>query len=230
MGVVAFQQGHKAPYPRAYDEYYDSEDENSGLRLVRKSGIPLLYVVAVCTVIVGMICLAIITDYWAHLEQPMCFLYSQSASSSQVYQFGSTLSNCYWVSYGAVPSVTIAIICGALYMMKVFTDPQDEEDEQDQVFYLKVVLAGMFVAALLLLGVCCTLAEGMRITCTNMGLNSVNGKADSCMDKLNLRVEQYSLPVDTSIMVHFGSAGLWTGMVAFTLLVIFHSISVCRTT
>jgi len=57
--------------------YYDYEDEPSCLRLIRYSGIPFLYILAVCANIVGMICMGIITDYWANSENPTCFLYSQ---------------------------------------------------------------------------------------------------------------------------------------------------------
>ena len=56
---------------------YEEEYEDNGLRLIRKSGIPILYILAVCSNLIGMIFLGIITDYWANLSVPMCFLYSQ---------------------------------------------------------------------------------------------------------------------------------------------------------
>ncbi|XP_018014924.1 uncharacterized protein LOC108671840 [Hyalella azteca] len=211
------------------DDYYD--ESGSGLRMIRKSGIPFLYVLGLCSLIVGMICLGIITAYWAGITHPMCFLYAQSPSYdgfSIVYKFGSNLSNCYWVAYGAVPSAAIGLMCGVFYMMKLFGDPSDEHEEAAQKRNTKIILVAMSVASLLLLAVCCTLAEGMRVTCTNMGINAVNGKADNCYDKLDLRVAMYNLPVDTSSMIHASSGCLWTSMVAYTLLVIFHSVALCR--
>ena len=56
---------------------YAEEQDDSGLRLLRKSGIPLLYIVAFCANVVGIICFAIINKYWSNLANPMCFLYSQ---------------------------------------------------------------------------------------------------------------------------------------------------------
>lgn len=207
---------------------YDYDDQDSGLRLCRKSGVPMLYVLFICANIVGMICLGIITDYWAKIENPTCFLYAQSASHSNVYTFGSSLTNCYWVTYGALPSTIIGLVCGIYFMVGVFGDPLDQSEESDMRRNLGIILGLMLLASLIQLAVCCTLAEGMRITCTNMGLNAVNGKADNCMDKLDLRVAQYTLPVDSSTMINAGSAGLWIGMSASVMLIICHFLAFFR--
>jgi hypothetical protein len=67
---------------RREDYYYES---GNGLRIIRKSGIPFLYVLGLCTLIVGMICLGIITAYWAGIEHPMCFLYAQVQDQEKNY-------------------------------------------------------------------------------------------------------------------------------------------------
>ena len=77
-----------ADYQTKNRRYYDHEDDSSCLRLVRYSGMPILYVLSVCSAIVGMICMGIITDYWASTPNPTCFLYS---SVSQIYYFFLTL-------------------------------------------------------------------------------------------------------------------------------------------
>lgn len=213
------------PKNRRYVEY---EDEPSCLRLLRYSGLPFLYVLSVCANIVGMICMGIITEYWASSDNPTCFLYSQTSSASLAYKFGSSLSNCYWVIYGALPPTLIAMICGIYYMCGVFGEPRDDVEEDKQIRNTILITIMMGVASLFLLAVCCTLAEGMRVTCMNMDLNAVNGKGVNCMDKLNLRVAQYNFPVESSVMIHSASAGLWTGMACFFLIDIIHVSSIYR--
>lgn len=51
-------------------------------------------------------------------------------------------------------------------------------------------VTGIMVSFLLMLAVTCTMAEGMRITCTSMGLNSANNKGESCYEKLDKRVRE----------------------------------------
>jgi len=213
---------------RSYSMEYEEEYENGGLRLLRKSGIPLLYIVAVCANIVGIICIAIIVGYWANVDVPMCFLYAQTASNSPVYRFGGALSTCSWAAYGAVPVVIVMVGCGVLYMFGVFGDPMDREEEKQMVSYTWVIVIAMSAAAVLQLAVCATIAEGLRVTCTNMSLNKANGRAISCLDKLDLRVRQYQLPVTTSTMVTSGQIGLWTGWTALVFLLICHLVSLCK--
>ena len=52
------------------------EEEGSGLDLLRRMGMPFLYIVGVLTAISGMICMGLITHYWSMLTTPRCFLYS----------------------------------------------------------------------------------------------------------------------------------------------------------
>jgi len=219
-----YSKGRRQSYSMEYEEEY----EDSGLRLIRKSGIPLLYIVAVCANVVGIICIAIIAGYWANVEWPMCFLYAQTASNSPVYRFGGALSTCSWVAYGAIPVTIVMIACGVLYMFGVFGDPLDRDEEKQMVRYTGIIVVAMFAATILQLAVCATIAEGLRVTCTNMSLNKANGRNVGCLEKLDLRVRQYQLPVTTSTMVTAGQIGLWTGWTALVFLLICHCISLCR--
>jgi len=213
---------------RTFSMEYEDEEGDSGLRLLRKSGIPLLYIIAFCANIVGIICFAMLNKYWSNLANPMCYLYSQTASPAIIYKFGGALSNCTWISYGAIPSTILALGCAIAYMFGVFGDPVDREEEKSMISYTRWILLVMVVATILQLAVCATFAEGLRVTCTNMSLNSVNGIAETCLDRINRRVMQYNLPIKSSTMIIAGQIGLWSGLAALTFLVICHIISYSR--
>lgn len=60
--------------------------------------------------------------------------------------------------------------------------------EKELDLYMTLVLIGIVTASIFMLATTCTVAEGMRITCTSMGLNSANNKGSNCYDKLDQRV------------------------------------------
>ncbi|XP_042893593.1 uncharacterized protein LOC122267617 [Penaeus japonicus] len=94
------------------------DGRNSNWSILWKMGMPLLYVLAVISGLVGIICNGIITHYWSNLLTPMCFLYSK-APSNIGYTFGSAIANCEWVTYGAVTGVIFLFICALIYFIKV---------------------------------------------------------------------------------------------------------------
>ncbi|XP_071521685.1 uncharacterized protein [Panulirus ornatus] len=183
--------------------------------MVYTMGMPTLYILGLIMGIVGAICMGTITRYWSELTTPTCFLYSQTASHSIFYHFGSSLSVCNWVTYGATTGLLLAVICGIYYAIKV--RGRDEVD-----LPVTLVTAGIILATLLLLAASCTLAEGMRITCASMGLNSANNKGSSCYNKLDTRVMNYNLPIQTSTMVRISMYSMWGSTAIFFCVTYFH--------
>ncbi|MPC78659.1 hypothetical protein E2C01_073153 [Portunus trituberculatus] len=95
------------------------EEEGDWWDVMAKMGMPLLYIIGILCGIVGAICQGVITEYWANSEMNSCFLYSKTASSVVVYQFGTSVSVCNWVTYGTVVSIIIAFLAGLVYTVKV---------------------------------------------------------------------------------------------------------------
>ncbi|XP_063597379.1 uncharacterized protein LOC134774045 [Penaeus indicus] len=189
-------------------------EEFSGWQILWKMGMPLLYVLAFLSGIVGIICNGIISHYWSNLLTPMCFLYSRTPSTIG-YTFGSAVANCHWVTYGATVGVVLLFLCALLYFIKV-------RSSDDPGMFLYLLLICVVLATIFLLAVSCTLAEGMRVTCASMGINSANNKGESCYDKLEQRVQQYSLPVSTASMVQAAMYSLWGSTVFSAFIAWFH--------
>ncbi|KAK4314930.1 hypothetical protein Pmani_013799 [Petrolisthes manimaculis] len=180
-------------------------------------GMPALYIAGLICGIIGTICQGVVTYYWSNLDTPACYLYSPTASSKIFYSFGSSVAVCNWVTYGSVVAICIAFITGLLYTIKV-------RGEKDLNLYMTLVLIGIVVSCLLILATTCTVAEGMRVTCTSMGLNSANNKGSNCYDKLNQRVSQYNLPIKTSTLVITTIIGLSLCNIFFDIIAFFHIV------
>ena len=55
----------------------ENEDEDiSCFTVLGNMGIPILYILAGASILIGTICFSIITKYWANFSNPQCFLYS----------------------------------------------------------------------------------------------------------------------------------------------------------
>lgn len=197
------------------DEYEEEEEDNDWWDVMVKMGMPILYIIGVATGIVGAICQGVITNYWAGLEPGNCFLYSKTASTSVVYEFGCPIGVCYWITYGSVVSIIIASITGLIYTIQV-------RGNKDLTYTSACTLTGILVAMLLMLAVTCTMAQGLRLTCTSMGLNSANNKGESCYEKLDRRVSGDQLPVQTSTMVRSALITLICSTTVFFIISCFH--------
>lgn len=209
---------------------YQEDEEDGGLRLLRKSGIPLLYIVGICSNIVGMVCFALITSYWTNISDPMCFLFATTANKNPLknYVWGGNLANCYWVSYGAIPTTLIALGCSAVYLFAVFGDPIDRKEEEVMVKNTKWITVFMLIGAILQLAVCASIAEGLRVTCANTTYNHNSKTSISCMQKIDKRVMQHNLPVQSSTMIIAGHMSMWAGEFCFVILVICHLVAWSR--
>ncbi|KAG7166584.1 uncharacterized protein LOC121869223 [Homarus americanus] len=186
-------------------------------------GMPFLYISGLICGTIGCICMGIITHYWSNLSPAMCFLYSSTASSSVVYQFGGPLAACNWVTYGAVTGLVLATLTGIVYVIKV-------RGEEDLDAFIYMVVVGIVLSALFLLASSCTLSEGFRLTCSAMGLNSANNRGVTCFDKLDVRVSQYNLPIPTSTMVRSSLYSLWASTFIFFAVTCFHLTDLHRRT
>lgn len=191
------------------------EDEGEWWDVMAKMGMPLLYILGIVLGIVGAICQGVITEYWANSELSTCFLYAKTASSSVVYQFGTSLAVCNWITYGAVTSIIIAFFAGLVYTIKV-------RSTKDLTYTSAFSLTAIIIAMLLMLAVTCTMAEGLRLTCTAMGLNAANMKGGSCYENLDKRVIGEYLPIQTSTMVRSSLITLSCSCVAFFTICCFH--------
>ncbi|XP_069156267.1 uncharacterized protein [Procambarus clarkii] len=178
-------------------------------------GMPLLYIGALVAGTVGTISMGVISRFWSDLKSPMCFLYSKTASNLIVYHFGTNVATCTWVTYGAVTALVLGFLTAIVYWIKV-------RGEEEIDAYITLVVVGIVITTLFMLAVSCTMAEGMRLTCAAMDLNSANNKGSDCYEKLDIRVSQYNLPVDTSTMVRSSIIGLWTSTVFFFIITCFH--------
>ncbi|XP_045116384.1 uncharacterized protein LOC123507530 [Portunus trituberculatus] len=193
----------------------EMEEEGDWWDVMAKMGMPLLYIIGILCGIVGAICQGVITEYWANSEMNSCFLYSKTASSVVVYQFGTSVSVCNWVTYGTVVSIIIAFLAGLVYTVKV-------RSTKDLTYTSAFSLTGIVIAMLLMLAVTCTMAEGLRLTCSAMGLNSANNKGGSCYTNLDKRMIGQYLPVQTSTMVRAALVTLSCSCVAFFVICCFH--------
>ncbi|KAK8728648.1 hypothetical protein OTU49_009073 [Cherax quadricarinatus] len=180
-------------------------------------GMPLLYIGAFAAGIIGITSMGIISRYWSDLSPPMCFLYSKTASNLIVYRFGTNVGTCTWVTYGGVAALVLAFITGIVFWIKARGDDEPSVS-------IHMVVAGIIISTLLMLAVSCTLAEGMRLTCAAMDLNSANNKGSDCFEKLNTRVSQYNLPVSSSTMVRASMCAMWTSTILFFIITCFHSL------
>ncbi|XP_076055530.1 uncharacterized protein LOC143033855 [Oratosquilla oratoria] len=191
------------------------EERLDWVDITRKSGMPVLYIFCILTSIGGIVCMGIITRMWAEKEEPSCFLYSQSSSSTQFLHFGSAISNCYWCVYGAIPPVLIATVCFFIYWIKV-------RDEVNVSFWLFMLIFGMVFATIFILAVAATMAEGMRITCANISHNQANSIGYNCNKKLDVLSSNFYLPIQTSTMKDIAMAMYWTSSVFYFITTCFH--------
>ncbi|KAK8381628.1 hypothetical protein O3P69_018613 [Scylla paramamosain] len=194
---------------------HKEEEENDCWDVMAMLGMPFLYIIGIVCGIVGAICQGVITEYWANSELSSCYLYSKTASSVVVYQFGTSLSVCNWITYGAVVSIIIAFLAGFVYTIKV-------RNTKDLTYASAFSLTGIIIAMLLMLAVTCTMAEGLRLTCSAMGLNSANNKGGSCYSNLDKRMTGEYLPVQTSTLVRSSLITLSCACVAFFTISCFH--------
>ncbi|KAG0720460.1 hypothetical protein GWK47_048471 [Chionoecetes opilio] len=187
------------------------EEERDWFDLMAMMGMPLLYIIGLLTGIVGAICQGVITEYWANPgsgADGSCYLYGKTASSVKgAFQFGSAIAVCEWVTYGGVVAIIIAFISGLVYIIKV-------RQNKELTYSSALSVAGILVATLLMLAVTCTIAEGMRMNCASMGINSANNKGESCYEKLDKRAPD-NIPVLTSTMVRAALIALVCSTVAF---------------
>ncbi|XP_050710385.1 uncharacterized protein LOC126995151 [Eriocheir sinensis] len=193
----------------------DMDESDDWWDVMFQLGMPVLYILGIITGIIGTICQGVITEYWSNLEPAVCFLYAKTATSSVVYTFGSALAVCNWVTYGGVVAIIIAFISGLVYTIQVRT-------HKDLTISAACSVTGILVTFLLMLAVTCTMAEGMRITCTSMGLNSANNKGESCYEKLDKRALGEQLPVQTSTMVRSAMVAFIGSTVIFFIIACFH--------
>ncbi|CAL4171296.1 unnamed protein product [Meganyctiphanes norvegica] len=207
----------KVAYSRPRKQSSVDSDEVDSYDMVRSACLPVLYILTICTGIVGCACNGIITRYWAE-SIGRCYLYAATASNSIIYQFGSVIHNCHFVTYGGVTALFLCAIAFGVYFFMV---RGDEKTGREMLILLVLVT----LSSLFFLTVSCVLTEGMRQTCAAMGLNSANNKGEGCMDKLDIRVSQYNLPIETSVMVTGATGGLWGATVFILIITVLHFYS-----
>ncbi|KAL7642021.1 UNVERIFIED_CONTAM: hypothetical protein RMT77_007895 [Armadillidium vulgare] len=202
----------------------EEEEEMNCFSILRNMGIPILYIFAAATTLIGSIAMAIITNYWAQTKPPSCFLYNETPTmgdATEFYVFGTKLSCCYWVAYGGIAALVILCICGVLYVFHV-------KDDKQVTLLTYITLIAMCIATLLILAVSCTFAQGYRITCMNISQNSGNKKGLSCRQLLDYRTNSYNFPVKTSSMVAASMANLWIATGCYIVICVFHIALVIR--
>lgn len=194
----------------------DSDDGDS-YSMLRSACLPILYIISLCSAIVGCACNGIITRYWADSIET-CFLYARTASNSIIYKFGSVIHNCHFVTFGGVTALILGVLAFGVYFFMVRgTDKTGRE--------MLLLLILVILTSLMFLTVTCVLTEGMRQTCAAMGLNSANNKGEGCYDKLDIRVTQFNLPIETSVMVMAAQGGLWSATVFMFIITVIHFAS-----
>ncbi|KAK7082529.1 hypothetical protein SK128_013271 [Halocaridina rubra] len=215
------ESGARKVKNRRYDDDDDNMEMGIGWRVLYSLGMPLLYIFGILLGIVAIICNGILTSYWSDLDPPKCWLYAKTPSNSIIYKFGSSVSNCEWVTFGGVAAVVLLVICGIIYFAAV-----RGKGVMNIAVYVLMVLS--LLSTLLMLAATCTLTEGLRVTCASMGLNPFNSRGVDCHDQLDLRVKMYNLSITSSTLIAGALYTYWPCTIIMFIITIFHLLSCYR--